>query len=167
MISGPESSGKTTLFKELCNVYSIKGVSEYSRDYIANLDRDYTYDDILKIAKQQVVNEQKCFEMKQPFLFADCDLLTLEIWCEFKYGKCHTFISENLRNQLPDIYFLCFPDIPWEYDSQRENPNDRLGLFDIYESKVKSFGVDYHILKGDKPDRLKSAKRIITRIANS
>ena len=96
MISGPESSGKTTLFKALCDVYSIKGVSEYARDYIANLDRAYKYNDILKIAEQQFINEQQYLEMKQPFFLADSDLLTLEIWCEFKYGKCHTskFISQ-------------------------------------------------------------------------
>ena len=167
MISGPESSGKTTLFKALCDVYSIKGVSEYARDYILNIGRAYKYNDILQIAKQQFINEQQYLEMKQPFFLADSDLLTLEIWCEFKYGKCHTFISENLRNHLPEIYLLCYPDIKWEYDPQRENPNDRLALFDIYESKIKSFGVDYHILRGDKPDRLKSAKTIINRIANS
>ena len=75
-------------------------------NYIDNLDRAYKYNDILKIAEQQFINEQQYLEMKQPFFLADSDLLTLEIWCEFKYGKCHTFILENLSQNYKTLLSL-------------------------------------------------------------
>ena len=167
IITGPESSGKTTLFHQLINFYNIKGVHEYAREYIDNLNRVYNYKDILEIAKVQFNNELKIYNCNQNFLVSDTDLLTLEIWCEVKYKKCHSFIYDNLRKYLPDIYFLCSPDIPWEFDSQRENPNNRLELFKIYENKIKSLGVDYHIIKGDKAIRLNSVKTTINNIINS
>ena len=167
VITGPESSGKTTLFSLLREEYDTCGVEEYARIYIDQLDTEYVYNDILEIAKGQIVNEKNALEKGGLFMLADTDLLTLELWCEYKYQKCHHFIKSNLRKRLPDLYLLCFPDIPWEFDPQRENPNDRLALFEIYERKIKSIGVDYQILRGDKPDRLKSAKTIINRIANS
>ena len=167
VISGPESSGKTTLFNELCGSYSLVGVSEYARDYIENLERSYSYDDILLIAQKQYKNEQFCLKSNQPFVLTDSDLLTLEIWCEFRYNKCHSFIKDKLREYPPNVYLLCYPEIKWEYDPQRENPNDRMDLFQIYENKIKSLGVDYYIIKGDRLTILESAKRIINSIENS
>ena len=167
IITGPESSGKTTLFNQLIKCYNITGVDEYARKYIGNLKREYNYNDILEIAKNQFQNEQTLLSSNQQFLIGDTDLLTLEIWCEFKYAKCHQYILNNLRKYLPDVYLLCHPDIPWEYDPQRENPNDRLDLFNIYENKIKSLEVEYHIIEGDIPKRLESAKRIINNITNS
>jgi NadR type nicotinamide-nucleotide adenylyltransferase len=167
VISGPESSGKTTLFEELCASLAINGVTEYARDYINGLDRAYNYQDLLEIAKGQFNYEQNMLKSNSCLILTDTDLLTLEIWCEFKYGKCHPFILDKLRINLPDFYLLCYPDIPWEFDPQRENPSDRLGLFNIYEDKIKSIGVDYQIIKGEKSDRLKSAKTIIKNIGYS
>ena len=167
VITGPESSGKTTLFEQLTKAYKVFGVNEYAREYIGDLNREYNYQDILEIAKVQFEKEENAFNFNQQFLITDTDLLTLEIWCEFKYGKCHKFITNNLRNHLPDIYLLCFPDIRWEFDPQRENPNDRIDLFNIFESKIKALGVDYHIVKGDEQTRFELSKTIINNIANS
>jgi len=167
IVTGPESSGKTTLFDQLIKYYNITGVDEYAREYIGNLKGEYNYNDILEIAKNQFQNEQTLLSSNQQFLIGDTDLLTLEIWCEFKYEKCHQYILNNLRKYLPDVYLLCHPDIPWEYDPQRENPNNRLDLFNIYENKIKSLEVEYHIIEGDIPKRLESAKRIINNITNS
>ena len=106
-------------------------------------------------------------DLKQSLLIGDTDLLTLEIWSEFKYQKCHSFIKENLSNHLPDVYLLCHPDIPWVYDSQRENPNDRLELFTIFEQKIKSLEIDYHIIRGNEDERLEKSKTIINNIKKS
>ena len=167
IITGPESSGKTTLFEQMTSSYKIHGVNEYAREYIGNLNREYNYLDILQIAKKQFENEQILSSNNPQFLIADTDLLTLEIWCEFKYKKCHSFILDTLRNHLPNFYILCYPDIPWEFDPQRENPKDRIDLFNIYESKIKALGVDYHIVKGDEQTRFELSKTIINNIANS
>ena len=45
------------------------------------------------------------------------------------------------------FYLLCKPDIPWESDPLRENPNDRIKLFDIYKMELDNLGHKYYIVK--------------------
>ena len=161
VISGPESSGNTTLLNQINDKWNFTTIPEYARTYIDNLNRTYTYDDILEIAKGQIALEDNLNEMKSTLLFADTDLLTLQIWCEYKYNKCHKLIKKELLERLPDLYLLCSPDIPWEFDPQRENPHDRLNLFNIYKRKMEELKVDYAIIKGTISERLKMIEQII------
>ena len=59
VICGPESTGKTTLARYLANYYNTKWIPEYAREYIGNLDRAYTYQDVEIIAKKQVKQFQE------------------------------------------------------------------------------------------------------------
>ena len=92
---------------------------------------------------------------------SESDLLTLLIWCEFKYNECHPFIIEQLSKNPPDLYLVCSPNIPWEFDSQRENPNDRLELFNIHLSKIKELGINFEIIEGNINKRFSQAKKIL------
>ena len=51
VITGAESSGKTTLFKELKSLTGFSFLPEFSRSYINQINRPYDYNDILEIAK--------------------------------------------------------------------------------------------------------------------
>ena len=61
---------------------------------------------------------------------------------------------------------MCYPDIPWEHDVQRENPNDRLALFKLYEEEIKKLKVDYIILKGSKENRLNKVEQLISKLVS-
>jgi nicotinamide riboside kinase len=54
VICGPESTGKTTLCRELAEHYQTTWVPEFAREYIGRLNRKYTYDDVEIIAKKQI-----------------------------------------------------------------------------------------------------------------
>ena len=54
VITGPESSGKTTLFEQLKNLSGFSFIPEKSRTYLEKINRPYHYNDILQIAKQYV-----------------------------------------------------------------------------------------------------------------
>ena len=53
-IVGPESSGKTTLARELADRYGFPWVPEYAREYLDGLGRDYQEEDLVLIAKRQL-----------------------------------------------------------------------------------------------------------------
>ena len=59
IISGPESSGKTTLCKELSKFYNTTYIKEYAREYLLKYNNKYQKDDLFKIAKKQYQSEQK------------------------------------------------------------------------------------------------------------
>ncbi len=163
IVTGPESSGKTTLCKQLSEQFKIPFTEEFSRKYIDNLDREYLQEDLVIIAKEQLKNEQLTTNNKQLSLH-DTDLITLKIWSEYKYGNCNDWITSQLEQQKQEkrFYFLCSPDIPWESDPQRENPHNRDELFEIYKVELEQLGHNYFILEGQK--RLENSIKKITEL---
>jgi nicotinamide riboside kinase len=143
IITGPESSGKTTLCKALSKHFNISFAKEFARSYIDNLDRSYIIGDLLSIAKEQLKSE-----LNSQLL--DTDLITLKIWSEYKYGSCDKWILDKIEKQKTEnrFYLLCSPDIPWQADKQRENPNDREELFKIYKQELDDLGHKYFIVEG-------------------
>ena len=165
IIIGPESSGKTTLCKQLSEHFKTFFIREYARYYINNLDRDYNKKDLLEIAKGQLKLEKN--NKNEKLIFCDTDIITIKIWSEYKYGNCHPFILKQIEKQKSEgrIYLLCKPDIRWEVDSQRENPNNREELFEIYKSELKKLEVDYFVVYGKY--RMKNSISKISRLVTN
>lgn len=161
VITGPESTGKSTLTEKLSAHFKTKWVAEYAREYIDNLDREYNYNDILYIAKEQIFRENEMAEKANKILFCDTGLLVPKIWCDVKYGKCHSWIEDEIIKHQYNLCLLCKPDIPWQADPQRENPNDRDVLFERYLDELKKRNLEYFIVEGKGEKRLLSAIQCI------
>ena len=144
IITGPESSGKTTLCEQLSNHFNIPFTKEFARSYIDNLDRNYIIGDLLSIGKEQLKSE-----LNSQLL--DTDLITIKIWSEYKYGRCNKWILDQIEKQKIEkrFYLICKPDLTWQPDKQRENPNDRDSLFEIYKQKLNDLGHKYFIVEGE------------------
>ena len=69
VITGPESSGKTTLLNKINNKWNFTIIPEYARIYIDKLNRPYNYDDILEIAKGQIALENNLNEVRSTLLW--------------------------------------------------------------------------------------------------
>ena len=162
IIIGPESSGKTTLSNALKKYFNTFLVTEYSREYIDQLNSKYNYEDLLKIAKQQLKNEDNT-QLTTPII-CDTDLITIKIWSEYKYSKCDSWILQHIKKQQNEsrFYLLCKPDIKWKYDPQRENQFDRKVVFDIYKKELEALNHQYFVI--DNGDRLKKAINAIKKI---
>jgi NadR type nicotinamide-nucleotide adenylyltransferase len=158
VIIGPECTGKSSLTKALGQHYNTAIVEECAREYIDHLERSYTQDDILNIAKKQITLENTA-KPQGDYLFCDTDLIVCKVWSEFKYGNCHPWILEQIQNRYYDYYLLCDIDLPWQEDQQREHPNHRQELFDIYEGELNKLNKPYSIIRGQ--NRLESAIEIL------
>lgn len=154
VIIGPESTGKTTLTNALAKHFNCPSVNEYAREYIDKLNRSYKEEDILTIAQKQIELEDK---EQAPYLFIDTDLIVCKVWSEYKYGRCHPWILKQIKNRKYHHYLLCDIDLEWEQDPQRENPNDREKLFEIYKEELNKLNKSYSIVSGEKKDRLFNA----------
>lgn len=146
VIIGPESTGKTTLTKSLAKHYNCPFVTEYAREYIDNLNRPYVEDDILKIAKKQIELEDK---KHGKYLFLDTNLIVCKVWSQYKYGRCHPWIIEQIKKREYHHYLLCDIDLKWEKDHQRENPNNREELFEIYKNELSKSESSFTIISGE------------------
>jgi len=167
IITGPESSGKTTLCQQLSTHFKIPFSKEFARECLSDLDREYTQNDLLEIAKGQLASEQLTTSNQQLSIH-DTDLITIKIWSEYKYGNCDNWILEQIEKQKTEnrFYLLCKPDIPWEADPLRENPTNREDLFEIYKEELEKLKYNYSIIEGE--ERIKnSISKISSLISNN
>lgn len=156
-IVGPESTGKSDLSKQLATHFEGSFVPEFARQYLNERGGRYSQNDLIEIAHGQLTLEQKVISEEKFPVFCDTDIVVIKVWHEFKYGEPEIAIDELLAKQAPRSYLLTFPDLPWEADPLRENPNNRMELFNRYESLLQSMQVNYRIVKGIGPDRLNCA----------
>ncbi len=163
-ITGPESTGKSQLAEELAKHYQTLWVAEYAREYLEKINRPYHYDDILQIAKEQLDRENIAAEKANKILFCDTDFTVTKIWCEFKYKQCHQWINEQFLHHKYDLYLLCNTDLPWEFDPQRENPNEREELFQIYQKTLIEAAFPFVVINGIGEERLGNAIGFIAKV---
>jgi NadR type nicotinamide-nucleotide adenylyltransferase len=157
-ITGPESTGKTELARQLAEYYGAAWVPEYARSYVETLERPYTYLDVLHIARTQIHEMHKALDQSSGYLFLDTELIITRVWLELVYGYCPEWINSHITNSNIDLYLLCNLDIPWIEDSVRENGGEMRGkLFHIYEQLIMSGGFKYKVITGIGDLRLKNA----------
>ena len=162
-ITGPESTGKSTLAEKLAEHYNTDFIPEYSRSYLENFVGQYTENDVVEIAKGQhnLILEEENKSSK--ILIADTEIVVCKIWVEYVFKHSNKVIDEILKQQDFDLYLLCDIDLPWTYDPLRENPNidERKELFEIYRNTLEQMKVPFEIVSGDNDERVNNAIKVI------
>lgn len=129
-VFGPESTGKSTLTRQLAGYYQTVGVDEYARGLLDLQDGVCTPADIPRIARGQRAAEQALARQANRLLFCDTDLLTTTIWAEVLFGSCPGWIHEAAAAARYDLTLLLEPDVPWVDDAQRYLPHARWEFFE-------------------------------------
>lgn len=155
-VTGPESTGKSWLAQQLAEHYRTQWVPEYARKYLEEINRPYTYNDILVISQNQF-KEENLAAQHADLIFCDTDFCVTSIWCNVKYGKCHDWITTKLKQNQYDLYLLCDIDIPWQNDPLREHPEMRSELFVMYRDLLEKNCFNYRIVNGTGEERLFNA----------
>lgn len=163
-VTGPESSGKTTLARQMAAYFGAPCVPEYARIYLALLGRPYGKSDLPTIAQGQARWEDTLAALHPPLLICDTDMLVLKVWSEYKYGVCDPLILDLWAQQRYDFHLLCRPDMAWTYDPLREHPHRREELYRIYKEELQGAGVPFVELGGHEALRLRHAVKACRRI---
>lgn len=159
LILGPESTGKSTLAKDLASHFEEPWVPEYARQYLENLTRDYDFEDLSTIAKGQLEGEEKAEKLAKSLLFCDTDLRVIHIWSAHRFGKTNSWILEEIENRVYDLVLLTDIDLEWESDPLREHPEPemRLYFFKKYFELAKSSGFPFEVIGGSREERIDKA----------
>jgi len=153
-ITGPESSGKTTLCESLAAHFNIEYIPEFARTYLEKTNGKYQQTDLDEIAKGQLKN---ILDSQNDLVLSDTDFSVLAVWSLYKYGKVSPLITELVKENIFDLHILCTPDIPWEEDPLRENPTTRDLLFEHYKKSLKKYHKNFILVSGAHNTRLKES----------
>jgi NadR type nicotinamide-nucleotide adenylyltransferase len=172
VVIGPESTGKSTLCTQLAEYFDTVWCPEFAREYLLKNGMQYTYDDLLVIAKgqlekedayvnkvlQQTENASGSF-FNQPLVFIDTDMYVMKVWCEFVFGSCHQWILEQIVDRKYDLYLLCNVDLPWQKDELREYPDlaTREKLYHMYKDIMVNQSVPWVDISGNYEERFAKA----------
>ena len=162
VVIGPECTGKSTLCLQLAEHYQTLWCPEYAREYLETQGKDYTYDDLLTIAKGQIDGEENVLSTvnsQQSTVFIDTDMYVMKVWCEFAFGKCHSWILNQIATRKYDLYLLCNVDLPWIKDNLREYPDveTRNKLYHYYKDIMVNQCVPWIDISGNYDERLQVA----------
>jgi len=172
VLFGPESTGKTTLSKQLARHYNTVWVPEYAREYLQNKwnneRKTCENSDLLPIAYGQMELENKLAEKADRILICDTDLLETKVYSEEFYGGfVDTKLEKAAKQNTYDLYLLTYIDTPWEEDDIRDRPNERLEMFNAFEKALKKNNRPYILLTGSKKNRFNFAVEEIDKILKS
>ncbi|WP_034062685.1 AAA family ATPase [Lacinutrix jangbogonensis] len=169
VLFGPESTGKTTLAKQLAHYYNSVWVGEYAREYLQNKwnneRKTCELKDLLPIAEGQISLENKLAKKTDSVLICDTDLLETKVYSETYYsGSCDPILAKYALENTYDLYFLTYIDTPWEADDLRDKPQEREAMFKVFETTLKKYNRPYVLLKGSKNERLETAVKHINKL---
>ncbi|MEL6809954.1 MAG: ATP-binding protein [Bacteroidota bacterium] len=167
VLFGPESTGKTTLARQLATHFKTQWVPEYMRTYLQKKwdlqGETIIREDLLPIAKGQIASENELSKKADTFLFCDTNLRELKVYSEYYYnGFCPPEITEAVQNHRYHYYFLTQIDTPWEADDLRDRPHDRSTLFRIFESELRKNDLPFTLLEGSEKERFTKATQVLT-----
>jgi nicotinamide riboside kinase len=162
---GPESTGKTTLAKQLAEYYKTEWVPEFARDYLQEKwdtnQQICDIDDMLPIAYGQTKLENESALIANKYLFCDTNLLVTKVFSEVYYDYCDPLLDQAAREHEYDLFFLTDIDVPWEKDDLRDKVEGRESVFAVFKQSLIDNKKPFITLSGDKNLRLNKAISII------
>ena len=179
VLTGAESTGKTTLAEQLASVFETEWVPEYGRDYTIErykrLFGDGTAttvpeDQILAwgpeefthIAKVQQEMEDLAAERANRVLICDTNAFTTAIWYERYLGLPWPEELRVLAENSPcDLYIIPKPDFPFVQDEIRDGEQIRDWMHNRFIEVLEERSWQYEVIGGSREERLESAVAII------
>lgn len=169
VIFGPESTGKTTLSRQLAAHYNTVYTPEFLREFAQKKwDTEQKVcepKDIIPIAQGQIALENQQVHKATHLLICDTDLLETKVYAEAYFkGFDNLELNEAIIKNEYNIYLLTYIDIPWEADDLRDKPEQREEMFRNFELALIEHKKPYVLLKGSKTVRLEKAIFIIDQL---
>lgn len=152
VVTGSESTGKTTLAADLARHFRTTWVPEFARAYLdekaARTGKSLDASDVEPIARGQIMAEDGGAALARGLLVLDTDLVSTTIYARHYYGDCPAWIEAAARERKADLYLLCDTDVPWIADPQRDRPHMREHMHALFVAALETLGATYVTIRG-------------------
>jgi NadR type nicotinamide-nucleotide adenylyltransferase len=165
VLTGSESTGKTTLATRLAAHFQAALVPEFVRGYAESKAGVIEFNDHGPIARGQMALEDDQIARAPKLIVQDTDLLSTVVYCEHYFGRCPTWIQEAAASRRPDLYLLCEIDLEWIPDGVRDRGQLREEMQQLFRDAVRSSGVATVVVTGDPEERFAQAISAVERLS--
>jgi NadR type nicotinamide-nucleotide adenylyltransferase len=169
-VTGPESTGKTTLARRLADWSSTEWVPEASRAYAERKGSELLASDVGPIARAHLagadVGAMRARDRDARLLVLDTDLLSTVVYARHYYGAVPPWVERAERAHRADLYLLCDVDVPWLPDGVRDRPLDRDAMFDQFRRALERRDARTVLIRGDWRARWALAREAIASVVN-
>lgn len=157
VLTGSESTGKTTLAGALAEHYGAELVPEFVREFAARKGAPIAFDDHGAIARGQMALEDEHIARARAILIQDTDLVSTVVYCTHYFDRCPPWIEEAAAARRPDLYLLCDIDIPWVGDGIRDREHARDEIQGLFRAALRASGVPVMVIHGTGDERFRRA----------
>ncbi len=166
VLTGAESTGKTTLARALAAHYQTAWVPEYVRHFVEVEGRVPGETDTVQIARGHLAQAQRSLPRARRVLFLDTDLVSTCLYHRYYFGGEAPWVEEQAVRHRADLYLFLMPDIPWVPDpGQRESPKVRALLHDLFADAIRP--LPHAMVAGSCKQRFQTAVTQVDRLLNA
>ncbi|HWE42934.1 MAG TPA: ATP-binding protein [Gemmatimonadaceae bacterium] len=166
VVTGPESTGKTTLSRRLAELARTEWVPEASRIYAERKGGELLASDVAPIAREHIrladAAAERARAAGKTLLVLDTDLLSTVIYARYYYRLVPDWVERWERARRADLYLLCDIDVPWIPDGIRDRPANRDEMFALFRDALVRRKVSFVLVHGSWDERWAIAERAIT-----
>lgn len=163
VVTGSESTGKTTLARALGRALGAPVAEEFVRAFAERKGRiDFT--DHGPIARGQIASEDAAIAAANDLVILDTDLVSTVVYCEHYFGRCPAWIVDEARARAGDLYLLLQPDIPWVPDGVRDRGDRRDEMHALFRDRLRDLGLAFAEIGGTADERLDRALDAIAQL---
>lgn len=170
-VLGAESTGKTTLCRDLAAHFGCPWVPEYMRTYLqAKWDDEQltcTWEDLLPIAQGQIELENKLAEQaaqtsdNSHYLFCDTSLFELMVYANWYYSDCPEALTKAALAHHYDLILLTDVDTPWVADDLRDSPHQRDEISAYFSDQLTTHNKSFRVIGGNREARVQQIVKLL------
>lgn len=174
VLVGAESTGKTTLARELAAALATRGGAFATTPWVSEVGRDvtleklaalpagatmddlvWTRDDFVDIARRQAAREDAAARAGGPVVVCDTDAFATGIWHQRYTGTRSAAVEAHGAAAPFHLYLLTHPDdVPFEQDGVRDGEQVRPWMTDVFAARLDEDRRRWQWLRGSRDERL-------------
>jgi HTH-type transcriptional repressor of NAD biosynthesis genes len=170
VVVGTESTGKSTLVRNLAKLYNTNYVEEFGRVFYEQLG-DGVVDvslptDYAEIAMQHKLNEKKQAETANKVLFIDTEANVTQYYSRLYADHFDGIVDSIASRQDYDLWLFLEPDVEWVNDGTRTfgEHEVRKKNNELLKKMLDERGVEYISISGSYLDRVEKSMRHINEL---
>ncbi len=164
VVVGAESTGTTTLSRDIAKTLGIPWIPEYGRMYSEGVVHTrYTWRDadFAHIAQAQQAMETHIAQRSNGRVVCDTNATATTIWQERYMERSTADVRAIAANDRVDLYIITGDEIPFVQDATRDGESIRHTMHDQFVAYIEKTQIPFLIVRGSQDERLKAALEAI------